>query len=115
MRDIEFVSYDGQWPNLCSGELIILIDGETIECGNCLCSGGGVSRDDEYEFTVTSGDWSVDFDELQHLNLTRPSANAALSSGLLPPVRCFAGRLGLPCGLTIGSFFLTCQGRNILP
>lgn len=75
MRDIEFVSYDGQWPNLCSGELVLLIDGQTIECGDCLCSGGWVNHDEEYEFTVTSGDWSIDFDAVQHLNLTDDEKN----------------------------------------
>jgi len=70
MRDIEFVSYDGEWPNLCSGELVLLIDGNMVSCGRCLSSGGNVTHDEEWNFTVTSGDWDVDFDDFQHLNLT---------------------------------------------
>lgn len=38
---VEFVSYNGKFPNLCSGTLIIRVNGEefTLEAP-CLCSGG---------------------------------------------------------------------------
>lgn len=70
MRNIEFMSYDGEWPNLCSGELILLIEGEKVSFGECLSSGGSISHNEEWEFTVTSGDWGVNFDAVQYLNLT---------------------------------------------
>lgn len=70
MRDIKFMSYDGEYPNLCSGELILLIDGKKVSLGECLSSGGRVSHNEEYEYTVTSGDWGVSFDAVQNLNLT---------------------------------------------
>lgn len=28
---VEFISYDGEWPNLCSGKLILKIDGVKCE------------------------------------------------------------------------------------
>lgn len=31
MNHVEFVSYDGRWPNLCRGNLVLLIDGERAE------------------------------------------------------------------------------------
>ena len=39
---LEFYSYDGKYPNLCSGELIFLLGGEKIVFPRyCLSSGGG--------------------------------------------------------------------------
>lgn len=70
MRDIEFVSYDGKWPSLCHGTLVLSIDGNIVSCGSCLSSGGNVTYDDEWNFTVTDGDWDVEFDNIEHLNLT---------------------------------------------
>ena len=31
--DIEFVSYDGKWPNLCRGVLVLKIDGKETSFG----------------------------------------------------------------------------------
>ena len=60
MPKIEFVSYDGKWPNLCSGVLTILIDGVKRELPEyCLCSGGSVYFTGEWEEHVEEGDWSL--------------------------------------------------------
>ncbi len=47
---VEFVSYDGTYPNLCSGTLVVKIDGAEVSFGWNGCdyppfwiSGGGVS------------------------------------------------------------------------
>ena len=40
MRNIEFVSYDGMYPNLCSGTLTLRVDGKLWSCSRCLISGG---------------------------------------------------------------------------
>lgn len=34
MKNIQFVSYDGKYPNLCSGILTLKIDGENKTFGN---------------------------------------------------------------------------------
>lgn len=63
MRDIEFVSYDGEWPNLCRGTLTLLVDGVEHKFAHCLVSGGetGFSGDDYTEPYVVQAPWKVDF------------------------------------------------------
>lgn len=57
---LKFISYDGAYPNLCSGTLIMKLDGKDIEFpDNCLLSGGNVSFDDEWNEEVTQGEWSI--------------------------------------------------------
>lgn len=58
---VEFVSYDGHYPCLCVGELILRIDGEEVnfEIGS-LKSGGSVTFDEDYNECVVDGPWSVD-------------------------------------------------------
>lgn len=63
---IEFVSYNGKWPNLCSGTLVLKINGEEKVLPDCcMCSGGSVTFDADWNETVTQGPWTVDVpDEL---------------------------------------------------
>lgn len=56
---IEFVSYNGRYPCLCNGDLILRIDGEEVNLGACLTSGGSCTYDGELEW-VEEGAWSVD-------------------------------------------------------
>jgi hypothetical protein len=62
---LKFVSYDGEYPNLCSGKLIMNLDGKDIEFpSHCLSSGGNVSFDDDWNEEVSEGEWSLtDFPE----------------------------------------------------
>jgi len=73
--DIKFISYDGSYPNLCSGELTLEIDGKIYTFsgyGNhdpdhysCFwSSGGGVYFDDDWSDYVTTGKWIINKDEL---------------------------------------------------
>lgn len=57
---IEFISYDGTFPNLCRGELVLRINGKEVNLGCCLCSGGSVWFDNNWEAYVENGPWSVD-------------------------------------------------------
>lgn len=57
---IEFVSYSGKYPNLCSGDLIVKINGEEVNLGICLRSGGVCGFTAEWEDYVTHGDWKID-------------------------------------------------------
>ena len=54
------VDYNGSYPNLCSGKLIVTIDGKTWEFPDyCLSSNGHVWFDKEWNEHVESGDWNV--------------------------------------------------------
>lgn len=59
MSKIEFIAYDGGYPNLCHGNLILKIDGNLVEFNNVLESGGQVGFDENWEEYVLSGDWIV--------------------------------------------------------
>lgn len=51
--DIKFVSYDGAYPNLCSGTLVLEVDGVKRSAQHALASTGCINwRDD----TVIKGD-----------------------------------------------------------
>jgi hypothetical protein len=57
---LKFVSYDGEYPNLCSGTLILNIDGKNITFPeDCLLSGGSVSFTDDWDEIVTVDEWSI--------------------------------------------------------
>ena len=69
MGRVEFVSYDGEFPNLCSGLLVVKIDGKEVKFGrtacsfekpehyNFWCSGGSVGFDSDGNEYSTSGEW----------------------------------------------------------
>lgn len=57
---VEFVSYDGEYPTLCSGTLILRLDGKEIKFpDHCLISGGAVVFDDDYNDYIYQGPWSI--------------------------------------------------------
>ena len=77
MNKIEFVSYDGGYPNLCSGKLVVKIDDKEVSFGRTTklrwedgegladyprfwCSGGSVSFDENWMEHVDSYcDWEM--------------------------------------------------------
>ena len=68
---VEFVSYDGKFPNLCSGVLVLRIDGEIVEFPKyCMASGGSVWFDEDWGENVCCGAWAVDVPE-QYANLKK--------------------------------------------
>lgn len=55
------IKYDGKYPNLCTGDLEVWINGTYYDFGDfCLHSGGNVSFHDGIE-KVEQGEWDVDF------------------------------------------------------
>lgn len=56
---VEFVSYNGKFPNLCRGTLVIKVNGEEVSLENYLCSGGRCWFDKDWVDHVESGDWRI--------------------------------------------------------
>jgi len=57
---VTFVSYDGEYPNLCSGVLVLDVDGTRWEFPRyAMESGGTVWFDDEWREHVGHGPWSI--------------------------------------------------------
>lgn len=59
MVDIKFVSYDGAFPNLCRGKLILKINGEIVEFPNCCIETGGAVLEGDNGYYTDSGPWTV--------------------------------------------------------
>lgn len=60
MSEIKFVSYNGHYPNLCSGTLVLNIDGVDVTFPRyCLSSGGYVSFDSDWNEKIGKGAWYI--------------------------------------------------------
>ena len=54
------IEYDGDYPNLCSGQLVVYIeDKQWVFPSHCLSSGGNVWFDDDWCEHVESGEWCI--------------------------------------------------------
>jgi len=54
------IKYDGAYPNLCSGKLVVIINGEEwVFPDYCLSSGGSVTFDENWEGHVSEGPWTI--------------------------------------------------------
>ncbi len=54
------IKYNGSYPNLCSGDLFVTVNGMTWEFPKyCLSSGGSVTFDKNWSEEVTDGEWTV--------------------------------------------------------
>lgn len=67
---IKFISYDGKYPNLCSGTLTLEIDGKTVkfgsskECDYCkFWSSGGCCGLRNNESYIEHSEWRFDKEE----------------------------------------------------
>lgn len=72
-QEIKFISYDGKYPNLCSGKLTLEIDGETVTFGHDRCDyysfwrSGGSCHFTDFDYTnniINEGEWELDEAEL---------------------------------------------------
>lgn len=88
---VKFIEYTGKYPNLCRGVLTLEIDGVQYKFGhnyNCYhpghtvgngfsdedqnnpnfdsfwTSGGCVTRDEDWNFDVCSGEWEIDVNDI---------------------------------------------------
>ncbi len=63
-RHVEFVSYDGRFPNLCRGTLVLRIDGREVSFdylsrNDFWESGGDVYFTEDWEDVVMQGEWEL--------------------------------------------------------
>ena len=56
---LKFISYDGDYPNLCSGLLVLRADGRKFTFWVRLQSGGNVWFDNDWLEHVEHGPWSI--------------------------------------------------------
>lgn len=56
---IEFINYNGKYPNLCFGVLEIKVNGKLYELMNVLSSGGKCYFNDDGVEVLTKGDWKI--------------------------------------------------------
>jgi hypothetical protein len=57
---LKLKSYDGMYPNLCSGTLKFELDGKIITFpSHCMSSGGNVWFDDEWNEHIEKGEWVI--------------------------------------------------------
>ena len=72
-RKIEWVSYDGDYPNLCTGKLTVKIGGKVREFGlhekypKFWRSGGSWGINDDGSEWVEPGDWRFDWSSYERL------------------------------------------------
>jgi len=60
IEDIQ-ISYNGEYPNLCSGDLTVFIKEQKWDFPSfCLSSGGSVSFTSDWDEIITQGEWSID-------------------------------------------------------
>lgn len=65
---VKFISYTGKYPNLCSGDLTLEIDGKIYRFkryeNRFWRSGGYVSFYDDWSADVGTGEWEIDVESL---------------------------------------------------
>lgn len=60
---VEFVSYDGKYPCLCYGTLIIKVDGKTYSFNDAMISGGRIMHDEDWDMWSEQGPWEINLEE----------------------------------------------------
>lgn len=85
---VEFVSYDGAFPNLCSGILVLRINGAERQFPRySMHSGGSVWFGENWEEHVMSGLWSIDLPK--ELEPLRTEIEACINANV--PLGCCGG------------------------
>jgi hypothetical protein len=81
--DVKFKSYDGSYPNLCSGSLVITVDGKDwVFPDYCMCSGGGVSFDDDWNEYISGGEWTISKWPDRYPEEARPQTEAEVNANV---------------------------------
>lgn len=65
--NVEFISYDGKYPNLCSGTLKLKVNNKLYALSHVLVSGGCVNFSSYDEDEVSKGPWTIDLSQYKEL------------------------------------------------
>lgn len=66
---VEYVSYDGKYPCLCMGVLIIKVNGKTYTLNHAMVSGGRIMGGPatDWDMWAERGEWDIDLEECPEL------------------------------------------------
>lgn len=64
---VEFVSYDGKYPCLCMGTLIIRVNNKTYSLKDAMISGGSICSTEDLDMWATQDDWKLDLGKYPEL------------------------------------------------
>ena len=84
--NIEFVSYDGSYPTLCSGTLVIKVNGKEIALNHVMVSGGGCFYNDD---DVDLAPWGINLEKYPELMPYKEEITECVNSNV--PYGCCGG------------------------
>lgn len=86
MNTIEFVSYDGEYPNLCSGTLVVKVNGNEHVLDRVLVSRGWCTWEDEH---IEHAPWDINLSDYPELMLYENEILECVNSNV--PYGCCGG------------------------
>jgi hypothetical protein len=84
-----FVSYDGEYPNLCAGDLVVSVSGLEVKFSNPLSSGGSVTFTGDWDEVITLGPWRFDNAIIPQCPLLQREIEALVNTHI--PLGCCGG------------------------
>ena len=65
MRNIQFISYDGKYPNLCKGKLTLKVENDIVDFIDILETNGRSYFDNKWEPHIEKGQWYLCSDDIE--------------------------------------------------
>ena len=81
---VEFVSYDGKWPCLCHGTLIIKVDGKTYSFRDAMISGGRIMCNKDWDMWSEQDDWIINLEEHPELEQYKEEITRVVNENVEP-------------------------------